>query len=75
MSNRKCTYCGIEEVVMTIDRMDNTIGYTDSNCCIACMFCNGWKSDQFSAEEMKIIGRAVRRVKLLRKGKSPNPHK
>jgi hypothetical protein len=36
-----------------IDRVDNNIGYTVSNCITCCSFCNGAKSD-FSLEEFRI---------------------
>lgn len=37
---------------LTIDRKDNSLGYTLSNICLACMLCNSIKSNVFTEEEM-----------------------
>jgi len=64
--NEKCFYCGITEGLFSIDRMDNNEGYILSNCVVACWRCNQIKSKDYTAEEMKILGRAFRRVNKLR---------
>ena len=35
-----CTYCGDVELMMTLDRIDNSKGYTFDNITPACFFCN-----------------------------------
>lgn len=41
---------------MTIDRYDNIKGYTPDNIVKACWICNGFKSNIFNGDQMKIIG-------------------
>jgi len=35
-----CSYCGDDSNLMTLDRKDNSIGYTNSNCMASCIRCN-----------------------------------
>lgn len=35
-----CSYCGDQSIMMTMDRIDNTIGHTVENCVPACIRCN-----------------------------------
>ena len=65
-----CAYCSIPEEKLlawndshnnkvqrlTIDCIDNNIGYTKDNLVLACLRCNGIKSDIFSHETMREIG-------------------
>lgn len=64
--NKKCFYCGVEEEKltdrkdkkkrgMTIDRKDNSIGYTIDNICLSCFRCNNSKSNFFTAVEWQEI--------------------
>jgi hypothetical protein len=62
--NSNCTYCGFPATGM--DRIDNNLGHTKENCIPACMHCNVARMDNFSHEEMFIIGEAIRKVRLLR---------
>jgi hypothetical protein len=60
-----CTYCGVsvEQLAlsrcskksMTIDRMNNDIGYKIDNICLACHRCNNSKSNFFTFEQWKKI--------------------
>ena len=43
-----------------------TKGYSVSNCAVACWRCNKLKSKDFTMEEMKILGRALRKIDKLR---------
>ena len=65
-----CTYCGVGiermKIVdrkkkmakrLTIDRKDNSRGYSLDNICLACMLCNFIKSNIFTYEEMLEIGK------------------
>jgi len=70
---RVCEYCGYthDELVkfdvryskrakrLTIDRKDNDKGYIDGNLVIACGYCNEIKSNFFSYEDMKQIGKII----------------
>jgi 5-methylcytosine-specific restriction endonuclease McrA len=74
-TERKCEYCGIDEKdikklndghiiwgrynYLTIDRKDSSRGYELDNICLACMRCNRIKSNIFTYEEMKIIGKML----------------
>ena len=58
----KCFYCGTTNGLFSIDRLVNAKGYTISNCVIACFRCNKIKSKDFTMEEMKILGRVLRKI-------------
>jgi hypothetical protein len=65
-----CHYCGVSNMFIkfycdilnintpwaTIDRKDNSKGYTNDNCVASCFLCNKIKGNFFSYEEMKEIG-------------------
>jgi len=65
-----CAYCGIseEDVVklddpynskssrLTIDCIENYMGYTKGNLVLACRRCNNMKSDLLNFEQMRYIG-------------------
>jgi len=67
---RFCAYCGIseEDVVklddpynslndrLTIDCIDNYLGYVKGNMVLACRRCNNMKSDLLNFEQMRYIG-------------------
>jgi len=69
---RKCAYCGIneEDVVklddpynslnerLTIDCIDNYLGYINGNMVLACRRCNNMKSDLLTFEQMRYIGQS-----------------
>lgn len=59
-----CTYCGFPST--GFDRINNSKGHTRKNCVAACKDCNTARMDNFSSEEMKIIGKSIREVKLSR---------
>ena len=62
--NSNCVYCGFPAI--TLDRIDNTLGHTMDNCVPACFECNTARNRLFSYEEMKIIGKCIRSIKLDR---------
>lgn len=64
--NEKCFYCGTTTGLFSIDRFNNDEGYIFSNCVVACWQCNKIKSDDYTAEEMKIIGRALKKIDRAR---------
>ncbi len=65
-----CAYCSIPEEKLaqwndshnnkvfrlTVDCMDNEIGYSGGNLVLSCLRCNGIKSDIFDHENMREIG-------------------
>jgi len=64
-----CTYCGLLNNVETgvgLDRIDNSRGYHPDNVLSCCLECNLARNNRFTVEEMKIIGKAIRHVKLGR---------
>jgi len=79
---KKCHYCEIKEIDfisiwgkfykmrgerLEIERKDNNKGYSEENCVLACAICNNAKSDKFSYEEFKRVGRAIKKIWVLRK--------
>ncbi len=44
---------------LEIDKKENTHGYCESNCCLACYYCNNAKSDVFAPQEFQIIADAI----------------
>lgn len=61
----ECSYCKITDVT-GVDRIDNKIGHIKSNCVPCCKECNIARNKNFSVDEMKEIGMAIRSVKLKR---------
>jgi len=67
---RKCVYCGISEKDvrnvddpfnnqngrLTIDCVDNYVGYKKGNIVLACRRCNNMKSDLLNFEQMRYVG-------------------
>jgi len=79
---KKCHYCGIEEEdffriwgkfyggkrrKLEVDRKDNEKGYNEENCVLACPICNNAKSDRFTYEEFKKVGKVIKEMWLSRK--------
>jgi len=77
--SKTCVYCGRthEKVVettskyakgvnrLTIDRKDNDRGYVEGNLVLACNLCNMVKREFFSFEEMKDIGKIIRKKVVI----------
>lgn len=60
-----CIYCGDTENI-GLDRIDNSKGHTKNNVIPCCYICNCARMNNFSFEEMKILGKAIREIKLCR---------
>ena len=57
---------------LEIDRLKPNFQYTASNCVLSCYWCNNAKTDEFSAEEFKNIGREIRKIFENRISKNNN---
>lgn len=70
----KCFYCGLSlpPFGTALDRTDSSEGYTEANVVLCCTDCNRTKSNVFSKEEMLLIGRVIRKIKLRRRDVSKN---
>jgi len=71
-----CEYCKIEEGKfidiwgkfyggkrgrrLEVDRKENTKGYSEENCVLACALCNCAKSDKLNSEDMIKIGEIIK---------------
>jgi hypothetical protein len=66
ITSQNCVYCGRKPSQVRgtytyngIDRKDNDRGYTVKNSLPCCKTCNSVKSDRFTFEQMKKIGRVL----------------
>ncbi len=59
----KYFYGGIKRGrILEIDRIDNDKGYDVTNCVLACALCNMAKSDKFTKEEFKRVGKVIEQI-------------
>lgn len=61
----KCVYCG-DTCNIGLDRIDNNRGHEIGNVVPCCYDCNVARSNNFSMEEMKLIGSTIRKIKRMR---------
>ena len=54
---------------LEIDRIDSNFEYKKENCVMACYWCNNAKTDEFTGDEFKEIGKEIRKVWEARLGK------
>jgi 5-methylcytosine-specific restriction endonuclease McrA len=54
---------------LEIDRLDSNLEYTKNNCVMACYWCNNAKTDEFTYDEFKQIGKEIRKVWVARLGR------
>jgi len=54
---------------LEVDRKDNARGYEMDNCVLACAVCNNAKSDKFTYEEFKAVGKVISKIWRERKGR------
>ena len=57
---KACIYCG-DTKNLGCDRINNNIGHVKDNCVPCCYLCNITRKDDYTFEEMKILGRAIRK--------------
>jgi hypothetical protein len=55
---------------LEIDRKDSNLEYKISNCVMACYWCNNAKTDEFTFDEFKEIGKEIRKVWEVRLGRN-----
>lgn len=53
--------------VLELERKDNEKGYSLQNCVLSCAICNNAKSNKFTCEEFKKVGKTIKEIWLLRK--------
>lgn len=67
--NKPCYYCYLPNDVETgrgLDRLDNSKDYTLDNVVSCCALCNSTRGNRFSVNEMKLIGKIIKEIKLNR---------
>lgn len=47
---------------LEIDRLNSNYEYTRDNCVMACYWCNNAKTDEFTEDEFKEIGKSIKKV-------------
>jgi len=66
ITGKPCYYCGISESQEGVERLDNDKGHTTDNCVPCCRVCNVVRSNIFTVEEMKEIGKVIFKLKQKR---------
>ncbi len=64
--HKPCVYCGDTHLI-GCDRIDNTKGHLKTNVVPCCCICNRARCDSFSYEEMLVLGKTIKQIKLNRK--------
>lgn len=60
-----CIYCGDTRNI-GLDRIDNSKGHTKDNVVPCCYECNCARMDNFTHDEMKILGKTIKEIKCKR---------
>lgn len=63
---KPCTYCGDTQEEIGCDRIDNSKGHTKDNVVPACKTCNVSRMDNFTHEEMLVLGKTIKQIKINR---------
>ena len=71
ITGKPCFYCG-QNVDVGCDRIDNSNGHIMDNVLPCCTNCNRIRKDDFTVDEMKVIGEAFKIVYQRRINKSGN---
>lgn len=58
---KKCIYCGSNKNV-GCDRINNNFGHTIDNTVPACYICNTVRSNLFTVDEMKLLGKVIEQI-------------
>jgi len=62
---KKCTYCDDDKYI-GCDRIDNSKGHIKSNVVPCCQTCNMARGDNFTVDEMIVLGRCISEIKNKR---------
>ena len=65
ITTKPCFYCGDTNRV-GCDRIDNSKGHTKDNVVPCCYDCNCARNDNFSHEEMIMLGKTISEIKSKR---------
>lgn len=63
--SKPCVYCG-DTYRIGCDRIDNTKGHTKDNVLPCCYECNTVRNNNFTVDEMKILGKTIQEIKSKR---------
>lgn len=66
ITSKPCTYCGDTREEIGCDRIDNSKGHTKDNVVPACKTCNVSRMDNFAHEEMLVLGKTIKQIKINR---------
>jgi len=66
IDGKACHYCGDNESKIGCDRIDNKQGHVKLNVIPCCKLCNVTRMDNFTYNEMIILGETIRQIKKLR---------
>ena len=58
---KECIYCGTNDYI-GLDRVDNKKGHTKNNCVPCCKTCNVTRNNNFSYDEMLILGETIKKI-------------
>lgn len=61
-----CHYCGTDKMI-GCDRRNNSKGHTKNNVIPCCHVCNTTRNNNFSVEEMEILGKTISEINKKRK--------
>lgn len=64
--NKSCTYCKSTENI-GCDRINNNLGHLKTNVVPCCRICNTTRMNNFSHEEMFLLGEVIQKINKLRK--------
>lgn len=65
IKNGQCHYCG-DTKRLGLDRIDNSKGHTKDNVVLCCYECNIARGNNFTYEEMLILGKTIKMIKSAR---------
>lgn len=60
--NKECVYCSAPST--GLDRKDSNLGHTIENCVPCCRTCNTVKMDNFTYEQMLLLGETIKSFKI-----------
>lgn len=66
ITTKPCVYCGDTHRV-GCDRIDNSKGHTKDNVVPCCFDCNCARNNNFTYEEMLVLGKTIAEIKNMRK--------